>query len=187
MNEENIRNKFPPDLAFVYGKQNDNSKDKDSALNIYAIKLIDPKLYPFPTNDNVESCELDFEPLTGKPIIRMKFDVEGSNFWYVMTKRNVGKPIAMLANDFVLAAPAPEEAISGGDSRIAGDFTVEEVMNLTAMIRSGRLTLPVKIIESKFTASKKNLYSFWMFCLLFLLSSLLAYGISFLIKPVSKP
>ena len=104
-----------------------------------------------------------------------------------MTKRNKGKPVAILINDFVLTAPVVEEAIPGGSSRITGDFTVEEAMSLRAMIRTGKLTLPVEIAESKFEPAKKSIRIVWMLGLVFLLSALVTYGISFLIKRVSKP
>jgi preprotein translocase subunit SecD len=80
-----------------------------------------------------------------------------------------------------------EEAIVGGQSRILGNFTSGEAEYLSSMIRTGKLALPVEIIESKFEPAKKSLKTFWMFGLVFLLSSVLAYSISLLIKPNSKP
>jgi hypothetical protein len=186
LREEKIKNLFPMNLFFAYGKYGDPII-KDSGLEIYAIKIQDQKLYPCPTGDNIEDCRQDFEPLNGNPILMMKFDDEGSDYWYLMTKRNIGKPIAILANDVVLTAPAPESAIEGSESRIMGSFSIEEVLNLAAMIKSGKLVLPVTIVESKFKSSKKSMSVFWMLGLVFLVSSVMAYGISLLIKPVSKP
>ena len=187
LNDNGIKSKFPPELFLAYGTQTDNPVDKDSVVNIYAIKVTDPKFYPLPTADNIEDCRVDFDPLTGYPMIVFDFDVDGSNNWYTMTKRNKGKPVAILINDFVLTAPVVEEAIPGGSSRITGDFTVEEAMSLRAMIRTGKLTLPVEIAESKFEPAKKSIRIVWMLGLVFLLSALVTYGISFLIKRVSKP
>ena len=187
LNDEEIKSKFPPKLVFAYGTRTDHFKEDDSALNIYSIKATDPKLYPLPTGDNIKDCEVDFEPGTGYPVIVFEFDVDGSNYWYTMTKRNKGKPVAILIDDIVLTAPVVEEAILGGSSRITGDFTVEEAMYLRSMIRTDKLALPVEIVESKFAPTKKSIRIVWMLGLVFLVSASLAYGISFLIKPVSKP
>lgn len=187
LSEEQVRNIFPENLFFAYGHYDGNPKEKGFYVNIYAIKIPDPKYYLYPTGDNVEDCKLDFDPLTGNPVLLMKFDAEGSEYWYHMTERNNGKSIAILANDFVLTAPAPESAIKGGESRINGNFTIEEAWNLQAMIRSGKLLLPVSILEIKFKATKRIVSEFWMLAIVFLLATLVAYGISFLIKPASKP
>ena len=187
LNDNGIKTKFPPEMFLAYGIQNGNPRDKDSVVNIFAIKVAEPKLYPLPTGDNIEDSRVDFDPLTGYPLIVFEFDVDGSNNWYTMTKRNRGKPVAILINDFVLTAPVVEESIPGGSSRITGDFTVEEAMSLSAMIRTGRLALPVEIVESRFDPGKKSIRIVWMLSLVFLLSALIVYGISFLIKPVSKP
>jgi len=184
--DEKIRGFLPENLFFGYGKSDGNPSLKDSLLNFYAIRMPDSILDPFPTDENIEDCRQDFEPLTAAPIITMKFDTEGSNYWYILTKRNIGKPIAILANDFVLTAPSPESAIQGGESRISGNFTVEEAKNLAGMIRAGRLASRVEVIESKFIPRRGSIRT-WMLALIFILSTGMAFGISFLIKPASKP
>lgn len=186
LNEEKIRKMFPENSFFAYGKYDGRPTEIDLNLNFYVIKIPDPKFYPCPTGDNVEDCKSDFDPL-GNPMLLMKFDAEGSGYWYDMTKRNIGKPIAMVTNNIVLTAPAPESAIQGGESRITGNFSLEEVRSMAAMIRSRKLELPVTILESKFKPSKRSLSIFWMLGLVFIFMTLMAYGVSFLIKPASKP
>ena len=103
-----------------------------------------------------------------------------------MTERNIGKPIAILLNDIVLSAPVVESAIEGGKARITGNFTVDEAIYIRTMMRSGKLNLPVKIIEQRFIASKKSKKTMWILMGIFLFISSLSYGVSFLIKPASK-
>jgi len=187
LNEEKIKRMFPADLFFAYGKNDENLKTKDPGLYIYAIRTPDFKYNPCPTGDNIKECQQDFDPLSGNPILTMEFDTKGSDYWYTMTKRNIGKPIAIMANEIVLTAPSPESAIEAGKSRITGSFSVEEVRNLSAMVKSGKLELPATILESKFKSAKKGISALWMLCLVFLIMSLIAYGVSFAIKPTSKP
>jgi SecD/SecF fusion protein len=103
-----------------------------------------------------------------------------------MTKRNIGRPIAIVVNNAVLSAPFVESPIKGGKTRITGSFSVEETRYMSKMFKSRPLLLPVKIAESSFVASKKSKKTIWILAGVFLFFSALSYGISFLIKPVSK-
>lgn len=187
LNDREIKNKFPPELLFAYEIQTDNTNARDSVLIFYAIRATDPKHYLLPTGDNIKDCQVSIEPSTRAPVIMFEFDVDGSNYWYTMTQKNKGRPIAILMDNVVLTAPVVEEAIGGGQSRIIGSFTYDEARYLTSMIRTGRLALPVQLIESKFESVQKSYRTVWIMALIFLISSLVAYGISFLIKRVSNP
>ena len=180
-----IRN-FPESLKFAYGDYGNNSSTNDSLLALYALKIADQSFNPNPTGDQVINAELDFEPTTGHPFIMFAFNARGSEAWYRMTERNVGRPIAILINGFVLSAPVVESAIEKGDARITGDFTIDEAVYIRTMMRSGKLNLPVKIIERRFSPSKKSKKTIWILTSVFLFISALSYGVSFLIKPASK-
>ena len=181
-----ILSRFPEILRFAYGSYDDNSSIKDHPLALYALKVIDQPFNPNPTHEQIIDAICDFEPTTGNPMIAFDFSSAGAENWYLMTKRNIGKPIAIVANNVVLSAPLVESAIEGGKTRITGSFSVEETRYLSNMFKSRPLLLPVKISESNFIASQKSKKIIWILMGVFLFISALSYGVSFLIKPASK-
>ena len=184
--DREIMMNFPASLKFAYGDYNQDLSNNDTLLALYALKIADQSSYANPTGDQIFNAELDVEPATGHHFVMFAFNAQGSEAWYRMTERNIGRPIAILINDFVLSAPVVESAIQGGNARITGDFTIDEAEYIKTMMRSGKLNLPVKIIEQHFVASKKSKKIIWILMGVFLFFSSLSYGVSFLIKPVSK-
>jgi SecD/SecF fusion protein len=186
LRDQEIMMHFPGSLRFAYGEYGNSSSENDSLLAFYALKIVDQSFNPIPTGDQIYKAELDIEPATGYNVIMFAFNAQGSEAWYRMTERNVGRPIAILLNDFVLSAPVVESAIEGGTVKLAGDFTIDEAVYIRTMMRSGKLSLPVKIIEKSFIAFKKSLKTISVLMSVFLFISSLSYGVSFLIKPASK-
>lgn len=184
--DQEIMMNFPGSVKFAYSDYDKNLPGNDSLLTLYALKIADQSFNSNPTGDQIIDAELDFEPASGHPIVMFAFNARGSEAWYRMTERNVGKPIAILLNNIVLSAPVVESAIEGGKARITGNFTIDETIYISTMMRSGKLNLPVKIIEQHFIASKKSNKTIWILMGIFLFISSLSYGISFLIKPAPK-
>jgi len=179
---------FPENLGFVYGYLGADLYSDDSMLKLFAKKTLDRAFFPFPTGDQIKMAMPEFEPTTGRPMILFEFNSQGAQDWYLMTKRNINKPIAIITNNIVLTAPVVESAIEGGQSRITGDFSFEETQSLCTMILSGELALPATITSAAFKHhSSKKFGLTLIIAILFVVSSAASYGISFLIKPASKP
>ncbi len=85
----------------------------------------------------------------GRPVVNIKFDSEGTDIFYKITKENIGYPIAILLDGVPISAPNVDEAIMGGSAVISGSFTVEEVRDLVIKLRAGSLPVPVKILSNK--------------------------------------
>ena len=141
-----IKNKFPSNLVFMYGKAElDDAKFKDY-LALYAIKTLD--------NGQAElggegiSATQDFDE-RGRIAIKMNMDKVGSNIWAKMTGRNVGKPIAVVLDNYVYSAPNVNEAITSGNSQISGSYTIKEAQDLAQILESGKLPAPAKIVQEQ--------------------------------------
>lgn len=141
-----IKNKFPSNLVFMYGKAElDDAKFKDY-LALYAIKTLD--------NGQAElggegiSATQDFDE-RGRIAIKMNMDKVGSNIWAKMTGRNVGKPIAVVLDNYVYSAPNVNEAITTGNSQISGSYTIKEAQDLAQILESGKLPAPAKIVQEQ--------------------------------------
>ena len=49
----------------------------------------------------------------------------------------------------MISAPVIREAILGGTGIISGNFTVQEVQDLSLLLRAGALPAPLKILEER--------------------------------------
>ena len=152
-NIEKIKLGFPANIKFAYGNSNDSPLSQDSVLKIYALKTLEKNSNLFPKGNQITDVSVAADKLTKTPIIIFSFNKEGSDAWFLMTEKNIAKPIAIVVNGSVFNAPFVEHAIEGGRSRITGDFTKKECLHVANLINSGELRLPVKIIKSNFFTS----------------------------------
>ena len=141
-----IKNKFPSNLVFMYGKAELNDPKLKDILMLYAIKTLD--------NGQAElggegiSASQDFDE-RGRVAIKMNMDKAGTAIWAKMTTRNVGKPVAVVLDNFVYSAPNVNEPITTGNSQIAGSYTTKEAQDLAEILESGKLPAPAKIIQEQ--------------------------------------
>ena len=139
-----VKNKFPSNLVFMYGKAELNDPKLKDILALYAIKTLD--------NGQAElggegiSASQDYDD-RGRIAIKMNMDKAGTNIWAKMTARNVGKPVAVVLDNFVYSAPNVNEAITTGNSQISGSYTVKEAQDLSEILESGKLPAPAKIVH----------------------------------------
>jgi preprotein translocase subunit SecD len=66
-----------------------------------------------------------------------------------VTRKNVGKPFAIVLDNEVLSAPVIREAICGGQGQISGGFTVQEANDLALLLRAGALPAPMAVVEER--------------------------------------
>jgi len=101
------------------------------------------------TGRQIKKAQLTFDSQTGKPQVALIFTDEGAKLFSKITERNVGKPLAIYLDQFLLSTPVVQQKIEGGNAVITGDFTVDEAKKLVIAINSGALPLPMKIVEHK--------------------------------------
>ena len=85
----------------------------------------------------------------GNPIVNLEFNSTGAKKFENATRKNIGKPIAILLDNTIISAPTVNDTIVGGRAQISGSFTVEEVKNLVIKLNAGALPIPVSIISEK--------------------------------------
>jgi len=130
---------------------------RTAQLSFKEEKIIDEKVAsPAPvlvetglTGKHIKKASVDFNQQDGKPQVALSFNNEGARLFGDITKRNIGKPLAIVVDNFLISAPTVQQAISEGNAVITGNFTVDEAKKLTIAINSGALPLPIKLIEQK--------------------------------------
>lgn len=146
-----VRNKFPQDLKFLWGKQQFDENGKAYPfLELYAIKTIPGTEKARIEGSVIEQATQDFDPITSQVVVEMSMNKQGTKAWADMTTKNVGKPIAIVLDDIVYSAPNVEEPITGGQSRITmgsskGNQSITEAQDLANILKSGKLDAPAKI------------------------------------------
>jgi len=150
-----VRNSFPQDLKFLWGKQDvDDDGKAIPVLELYAIKTIPGTEKARIEGGAIEDATQDFDQMTSEVLVEMSMNKQGAKAWADMTTKNTGRPIAIVLDDIVYSAPFVNEPITGGQSRITmgrgranSTHTIEEAQDLANIIKTGKLDAPAKIVQ----------------------------------------
>ena len=99
------------------------------------------------TGSDLSSSSVVFDPNTGKPQVQLKFNSAGGKKFGEITKRNVGKPLAIALDNIIIEAPNVNEAILTGDAVISGSFTQEQAKALSTQLNAGALPVKLSVLE----------------------------------------
>lgn len=81
--------------------------------------------------------------------VSIEFNSEGAQKFAEITKRNIGKPLAIFLDDQYVSAPTVQQEILGGSAVISGNFTTDQAKALTVQLNAGALPVPIEIIEQR--------------------------------------
>lgn len=82
----------------------------------------------------------------GKPAIGLEFSAEGAKKFAIITRRNIGKPLAIFLDDYPITAPTVQTEIIDGRAQISGDFTLENAKSLSIALNAGALPVPISVL-----------------------------------------
>jgi len=99
------------------------------------------------TGKDLQNTKVVFDPNTGKPQVQLSFTNDGSKKFADITKRNVGKPVAIVLDNQVIEAPRVNEPILTGSAVITGSFAVAQAKSLSIALNAGALPAPLQIIS----------------------------------------
>ncbi|WP_027137056.1 protein translocase subunit SecDF [Gaetbulibacter saemankumensis] len=149
LNMPQVKSLLPAELRYVkfaFGKP-----EKDSELvDLYAL-VGNRDNTPELSGAVVTDARNAFGP-TGKPTVSMQMNAKGAKIWEEMTGRaySQGSQIAIVLDNVVYSAPGVTSGpISGGNSEISGNFTLNEAVDLANVLRAGKLPASADIIASE--------------------------------------
>jgi len=143
-----VKNKFPANLRFAYGKpENGSGNNTNNVAVLYAVKTL-PNGQAELEGEHVSDARPDYDE-RGRPAIKMEMDATGTRIWAKMTTANVGKPIAIVLDNVVYSAPFVNGPIPNGSSQITGSFSPTEASDLSDILKSGKLPAPAKIVAEQ--------------------------------------
>ncbi|MEI9966782.1 MAG: hypothetical protein WDN67_04075 [Candidatus Moraniibacteriota bacterium] len=82
----------------------------------------------------------------GSPQIALQFDEEGTKLFADITKRNVGKPVAIFLDNEPITIPTIQQEIVNGQAVITGDYTLPEANDLVKRLNEGALPVPIELV-----------------------------------------
>ncbi|HOW39353.1 MAG TPA: protein translocase subunit SecDF [Bacteroidales bacterium] len=142
-----IRALFPRDLRFMWS-QNPYKYDPTKTLyELHAIKVTTRDGRP-PLDGDVITAARPTSGVTGSEVkVDMSMNGEGSKTWARMTRENIGRCLVVVLDGYVRSFPRVQNEITGGNTEITGDFTIEEADDLANILKSGKLPAPARIIS----------------------------------------
>ena len=102
------------------------------------------------TGDDLDRAEAAADPVGVGWVVNLQFDGRGSDIFSELTQRIAGvetKRIAIFLDDQEILAPVSRAWIRDGSTQISGDFTREDARTLSIQLESGRLQVPLKLIQ----------------------------------------
>lgn len=84
-----------------------------------------------------------------EPQVSLKFDDEGTKLFAEITKRNIGKKVAIYLDGEIVSAPTVQTEISNGEAVITGNFTTDEAKELKRRLNEGALPVPIKLVSQQ--------------------------------------
>jgi len=99
------------------------------------------------TGKYLKRASVQFNPNDGSPEVALNFNSAGSALFEQITARNIGKPVAIFLDGYVISAPTVNDKITGGQAVISGNFSVQEAKMLVTRLNSGALPVPVTLIS----------------------------------------
>ncbi|MBI2439295.1 MAG: protein translocase subunit SecD [Candidatus Moranbacteria bacterium] len=82
----------------------------------------------------------------GSPQIALRFDDEGTRLFAEITKRNIGKPVAIFLDKEIISQPTVQNEIVAGQAVITGNFTMAEANDLVKRLNEGALPVPITLV-----------------------------------------
>ncbi|WP_299704769.1 protein translocase subunit SecDF [uncultured Pontibacter sp.] len=144
-NRPDVRSIFPPNMKFLWGVKPLVGDNRQEFVEFYAVKKGRDGKAPM-TGDAVNDARQDFDQ-NGRPEINMTMTPAGSKRWAKLTGDNVNRQVAIVLDNYVYSAPVVQGEITGGNSSITGNFTIEEAKDLANILKAGKMPAPTRIVE----------------------------------------
>ena len=138
---------LPSDVKLLWGAKPADGLSVKNVYELYALKVTQSNGHAPLEGDVITDAKDEFDQMSGRPSVSMSMNSDGARRWAELTKANVGKAIAIVLDGVVYSAPRVNGEISGGNSQITGNFTIEDTKDLANTLKSGRMPAPARIVQ----------------------------------------
>lgn len=138
--------KLPADLRFAWELPSGNQYRGQSGL-IFLKAGRDGKAAMVSPAVSEVHVEHDEKTGSASPEISFRFSGSYAETWRRLTKQNIDRSIAIVLDGIVYSVPVVQGEIPNGNCSITGAFDEKEANDLAAVLKSGSLPVPVRIVE----------------------------------------
>ena len=138
---------LPSDLKLLWGAKPADGLSVKNVYELYALKVTLSNGHAPLEGDVITDAKDEFDQMSNRPSVSMSMNSDGARRWAEMTKANINKAIAIVLDGAVYSAPRVNGEISGGNSQITGNFTIEDTKDLANTLKSGRMPAPARIVQ----------------------------------------
>ena len=140
---------LPSNLRLLWSAKPTDNVNAKNVYELHAIKVTTTNGRAPIEGDVVTDAKDQFNNLSGQPEVSMSMNTDGARRWAALTKANVGRAIDIVLDGSVYSAPRVNGEISGGQSSISGNFTIEDTKDLANTLKSGRMPAPARIVQEE--------------------------------------
>ncbi len=97
----------------------------------------------------LKRAQVVFDQQTGRPQVSLEWNDEGTKLFAEITKRNIGKILAIYLDGVPISTPVVQSEITSGQAVITGNFTPQDGRLLAIRLNSGALPVPIKLISQE--------------------------------------
>ena len=139
---------LPSDLQLKWGVKGIGEGEGSDWYELYAIRVTERNGRAPLEGDVITDAKDEFDE-NGCPCVSMQMNVDGARRWAALTKANQQRSVAIVLDNNVYSAPNVETEITGGNSKITGNFTAEDTRDLANVLKSGKMPAPTKIVSEE--------------------------------------
>jgi SecD/SecF fusion protein len=141
-----IKALFPRDLKLAWSQNPYKYDPTKTMYELHAIKITTRDGRP-PLGGDVITSARTSTGVSGDVKVDMSMNSEGSKIWARITRENIGRSVIVLLDGYVRSSATVQNEITGGNTEITGNFTIEEADDLANILKSGKLPAPTHIIS----------------------------------------
>ena len=101
------------------------------------------------SGENLIDAQPNINNQNNEPTVSFTLDRLGAQKFGRATTDNVGKRLAIVLDGEIISAPSINEPITSGNGMISGNFSFQEVTDLSLLLRSGALPTPLLVVEER--------------------------------------
>jgi SecD/SecF fusion protein len=190
-----VRALMPHDLRLLWavkGRPDPVTGQESNVFELYAIRDRSGKGLPELDGGAVETASGDYSQNGSAGVVHMSMNRAGADTWERVTRdaldatnhaAGFSAHVAIVLDSTVYSAPVVNDVISGGQSQITGNFTLQEAQDLANVLRSGKLPAPARIKQEELVGPtlgaesiQKSMISFVLAFLLVLVYMIVFYN-----------
>lgn len=148
LNRQEVTNLLPRDLKLMWSRDPSRYDASGTMFELHAVKVSGLFYEPVLDGKYISNAYAITDRGGSNIRIGINMNAEGAHRWKRMTGENIDKCIAVTIDKKVITYPRVMSEISGGNTEISGDYSMEEARFLAAVFSSGGLEMKVKLSVS---------------------------------------